>query len=125
MIQVYKTGDAGQGGVQSGKCPILDFCSGHDLTVMKSSPASGSVLGRESAWPSPLLLHALDLSLKLINTIFFKKSANSGIPGWRSGLAFSPGRDPGDPGSNPKSGSRCMEPASPSACVSASLSLSV
>ena len=48
-----------------------------------------------------------------------------GIPGWRSGLvpAFGPGRDPGDPGSNPTSGSRCMEPASPSACVSASLSL--
>uniref|UniRef100_A0A8C0QP65 Shisa like 2A n=1 Tax=Canis lupus familiaris TaxID=9615 RepID=A0A8C0QP65_CANLF len=39
--------------------------------------------------------------------------------------AFGPGRDPGDPGSNPTSGSRCMEPASPSACVSASLSLSV
>ena len=30
-----------------------------------------------------------------------------GIPGWRSGLAlaFGPGRDPGDPGSNPTSGS--------------------
>ncbi|CAD7675037.1 unnamed protein product [Nyctereutes procyonoides] len=41
-----------------------------------------------------------------------------GIPGWRSGLApaFGPGRDPGDPGSNPTSGSWCMEPASPSAC---------
>ncbi|CAD7691588.1 unnamed protein product [Nyctereutes procyonoides] len=40
-----------------------------------------------------------------------------GIPGWRSGLApaFGPGRDPGDPGSNPTSGSQCMEPASPSA----------
>ncbi|CAD7680102.1 unnamed protein product [Nyctereutes procyonoides] len=35
------------------------------------------------------------------------------------------GRDPGDPGSNPTSGSQCMEPASPSACVSASLSLSL
>ncbi|CAD7691770.1 unnamed protein product [Nyctereutes procyonoides] len=36
---------------------------------------------------------------------------------WHSGLApaFGPGRDPGDPGSNPTSGSRCMEPASPSA----------
>ena len=47
-----------------------------------------------------------------------------GIPGWRSGLApaFGPGRDPGDPGSNPTSGSQCMEPASPSAFVSASLS---
>ena len=51
--------------------------------------------------------------------------ASLGIPGWRSGLApaFGPGRDPGDPGSNPTSGSWCMEPASPSACVSASLSL--
>ena len=50
-----------------------------------------------------------------------------GIPGWRSGLApaFGPGRDPGDPGSNPTSGSRCMEPASPSACVFDSLCLSL
>ena len=50
-----------------------------------------------------------------------------GIPGWRSGLApaFGPGHDPGDPGSNSTSGSRCMGPASPSACVSASLSLSL
>ena len=50
-----------------------------------------------------------------------------GIPGWRSSLApaFGPGRNPGDPGSNPTSGPRCMEPASPSACVSASLSLCV
>ena len=50
-----------------------------------------------------------------------------GIPGWRSGLApaFGPGRDLGDPGSNPTSGSQCMEPASPSAYVSASLSLSL
>ena len=54
-----------------------------------------------------------------------EKKKKLGIPGWRSGLApaFGPGRDPGDPGSNPTSGSRCMEPASPSACVSASLSL--
>ena len=38
-----------------------------------------------------------------------------GIPGWRSGLApaCGPGRDPGDPGSNPTSGSRCREPAFP------------
>ena len=49
------------------------------------------------------------------------------IPGWRSGLApaFGPGRDPGDLGLNPTSVSWCMEPASPSACVSASLSLSL
>ena len=55
------------------------------------------------------------------------KNQVPGIPGWCSGLApaFGPGRDPGDPGSGPASGSRCMEPASPSACVSASLSLSL
>ena len=60
-------------------------------------------------------------------TTFLLKVARLGIPGWRSGLAraFGPERDPGDPGSNPTSGSRCMEPASPSACVSASLSLSL
>ena len=40
-------------------------------------------------------------------------------------LAFGSGRDPGDPGSNPTSGSQCKEPASPSACVSASLSFSL
>uniref|UniRef100_A0A8C0QYX0 Uncharacterized protein n=1 Tax=Canis lupus dingo TaxID=286419 RepID=A0A8C0QYX0_CANLU len=52
---------------------------------------------------------------------------NKGIPGWRSGLvpAFGPGRDPGDLGSNPTLGSQCVEPASPSACVSVSLPLSV
>ena len=59
---------------------------------------------------------------------FFIRILPTGIPGWRSGLApaFGPGRNPGDPGSNPTSGSRCMEPASsPSAYVSASLSLSL
>ena len=36
----------------------------------------------------------------------FQKFPSGGIPGWRSGLApaFGPGRDPGDPGSNPTSG---------------------
>ena len=74
----------------------------HDLRVMRWSPMSGSSLSR-------------------VCLRFFLP----GIPGWCSGLApaFGPGRDPGDPGSNPTSGSRCMEPASPSACVSASLSL--
>ena len=55
------------------------------------------------------------------------KQVGDGIPGWRSGLApaFGPGRDPGDPGSNPTSGSWCVEPASLSAYVSASLSPSL
>ena len=54
------------------------------------------------------------------------KQRVGGNPGWRSLVpAFGPGRNPGDLGSNPTSGSRCMEPASPSTYVSASLSLSL
>ena len=34
------------------KCPILDFCSGHDLRVVRSSPALGSAPGMESDWDS-------------------------------------------------------------------------
>ena len=44
----------------------------------------------------------------LRHTEHSKKVRNRmGIPGWCSGLApaFGPGRDPGDPGSNPMSGS--------------------
>ena len=65
--------------------------------------------------------------MKIRVVVVVVKENESGIPGWRSGLApaFGPGHDPGDLGSNPTSGSRCMEPASPSACVSASLSLSL
>ena len=64
-----------------------------------------------------------------------KNPESLGIPGWLSGLApaFGPGRDPGVPGSSPGIESRDrvphqaqgMEPASPSSCVSASLSLYV
>ena len=59
------------------------------------------------------------------NDYMFILKLEKGIPGQHSGLApaFGSGRDPGDPGSNPTSGSRCMEPASPSVYVSASLSL--
>ena len=48
---------------------------------------------------------------------------NVGISGWLIGLApaFGPERDPGVPGLSPTSGF-CMEPASPSACVSAFVS---
>ena len=53
------------------------------------------------------------------------KVSDLGIPGWRSDLepAFGPGRDPGDPGSNPTSGSlhgACFSllPVSLSVCVS-------
>ena len=39
--------------------------------------------------------------------ITYMKPRRIGNPGWRSSLApaFGPGRDPGDPGSNPTSGS--------------------
>ena len=39
--------------------------------------------------------------------------------------AFGPCRDPGDLGSNPTLDSQSMKPASPSACVSASLSVTI
>ena len=75
------------------------------------------------------ILRPYALKLELNHNKKFGRTSNTwrlrtillGIPGWRSGLApaFGPGRDPGDPGSNPTSGSRCMEPAS----LSLSLSL--
>ncbi|CAD7694302.1 unnamed protein product [Nyctereutes procyonoides] len=56
---------------------------------------------------------------QLTNLCVIFRFDRHGIPWWRCGLtpAFGPGRDPGDPGSSPTSGSRCMEPASPSACL--------
>ena len=83
----------------------------------------------EALWLAQSVEHVtLDLvssSPTLGAEITYKLKEKIEIPGWRSSLApaFGPGRDPGDPGSSPTSGSRCMEPASPSACVSASLSL--
>ena len=38
---------------QSVKHQALDFGSGHDLRVVRSSPVLDSVLGEESAWGSP------------------------------------------------------------------------
>ena len=51
---------------------------------------------------------------------------NHGIPGWLSGWAsaFGSGCDPTVPGLSPIS-APCLEPASPSACVSEPLSLCV
>ena len=81
----------------------LLMSAGLCLRVMSSSPSLGSTLDVEG-----------------------------GIPGWLSGLvpAFCPGHDPGNPGLSPTSQSRrtessCKEPASPSTCVFASLSLSL
>ena len=53
--------------VQLIKHMTLGFCSGHDLTVVGSSPASGSMLNMESAVPLPLLLPLLVLPLSLSN----------------------------------------------------------
>ena len=55
-------------GGQSVEPPTLNFGLGHDLTVVRSSPTSGSVLGTELAWDSlslPALpcLRVLSLSL--------------------------------------------------------------
>ena len=48
---------------QSFDCPTLDFNSGHDLMVMRSSPVSDSMLSIESAGDSLSL--SLSLSLPL------------------------------------------------------------
>ena len=60
---------------QSVKCPTLDFGSGHDLVVVRSSPIWGSTLSKEllkilSPFPSapPLLVLLLILSQKKIIT---------------------------------------------------------
>jgi len=56
--------------------PTLGFGSGHDLEVVGSSPASGSVLSAESASGSfclSLSFTVFCLSLSQINKIFFKK----------------------------------------------------
>ena len=49
--------------------PTLDFHSGHDLTVVKSSPESGFVLCAGSTWdslsaPPPAHVYSHSLSLK-------------------------------------------------------------
>jgi len=49
---------------------VSAFGSGHDLRVLGSSPASGSLLSRESASPS---LSPSTLALSQINKILKKK----------------------------------------------------
>ena len=110
-------------------------CSG--FTAWCSDPsfrAASSPVSYFAPWPTILPTMVLPFFRSLswcVPFFFFSKpqftvrNSFCGIPGWCSALApaFGPGHDPGDPGSNPTSGSRCMEPASPSACVSASLSV--
>ena len=43
----------GAGVAESVKCLTVDFDSGHDLRVLRSSPMSGALLSEESASPSP------------------------------------------------------------------------
>ena len=58
---------------QSVERPALDFGSGHDLRVVRSSPTLGSVLSTEPAWDSLSILpplahaHALVLSPTIIH----------------------------------------------------------
>ena len=63
--------------VQSVKHLALDFGSGPDLRVMGSSPALGSMLSIESAYPSALPLPSLPLSQININKNLFKNASNT------------------------------------------------
>ena len=72
-------------GVHLVKCLTFDFCSGHDLRVLESSPSLGSARSLESAWdslfpslcplppPPPPGLFSLSLSLSEINFKNIKK----------------------------------------------------
>ncbi|XP_077762243.1 jupiter microtubule associated homolog 2 isoform X1 [Canis aureus] len=88
------------------------LCEGEDP---KSAPTVPGVQYSDSAFPSitqccsqqvpeaqSSIAPRSQAQVELLKPVF------SGIPGWRSGLApaFGSGRDPGDPGSNPTSGSR-------------------
>ena len=99
--------------------PLTLLCV--NLNILKIKINNNYVLYLSHSWIYQYL------KTQQMENIGINKIKHLGIPGWRSGLApaFGPGRNPGDPGSSPTSGSRCMEPASPSAYVSASLSLSV
>ena len=97
---------------------VSDYAYGYRLEVRVRDKDKGHSLGvRMGVWVPDRI--SVKVMVKILGI--------RGIPGWHSGLmpAFGPGRDPGDPGSNPTSGSWCMEPASPSAYVSASLSFSL
>ena len=100
-----------------GKC-CVPLCPASPILIC----CPGSFVGADGCYGFFFFLFLRSATMILIGMTL---KLRVGIPGWRSGLApaFGPGRDPGDPGSNPTSGSRCMEPASPSAYVSASLSL--
>jgi len=52
------------------KHPTLDFSSGHDLRVIRSNPALGSVLSVEPAWDSL----SLPLPLPLLSRSQINKS---------------------------------------------------
>ena len=63
---------------QSVKHPTLDFSSGHDLTVMRLSPAFGPVLRVEPAWDSlsPSLSTCLLLVLMSALSLFLSLKIN-------------------------------------------------
>ena len=80
--------DRGAWVAQLVKGPILDFGSGHDLTVKGSSPTSGFELSVEPAWDSlcaplsvpPLLSRSLSQNKeKALKNISVQQR---GAPGW-------------------------------------------
>ena len=71
-----------------------------------------------------LLRISADLASPLLKGLFKNKTIGAAWVAQRFSSAFGPGPDPGDSGLSPTSAS-FMEPASPSALVSASLSLCV
>ena len=68
---------------QSVKHQILDFVSGHDLTVVRLNPETGSVLGMEPAsdslspLSSPLPAHGYSLCLSKTTTKTKPKSVSA------------------------------------------------
>lgn len=52
---VYEESCWGAWAAQQVKCPTVEFSSGHDLLVVRSSPKSGSALNMEPSYDSPPL----------------------------------------------------------------------
>ena len=62
------------------KHPILNFSSGHDIRVVRSSLGSGSALSVESAWDSLSLCPSPDsCSLSLSKKKWYEKSSSPSI----------------------------------------------
>ena len=69
LLELPKTGSGGVWVVQSLERQTVDFGSGHDPRVMRSSPVSGSTLKMEPAWDSLSLSLSLSLSNKILKKL--------------------------------------------------------